>query len=65
MWILDETLSGFSLKCRDSQLKFMVPMKSLVKVYDSNFMGFDPNYDTVEVSSWDDIPEQGHLVSDV
>jgi RNA dependent RNA polymerase len=63
MWILDELLSGFSLKCRDSQLKFMVPMRSLVKLPHLDLSRFDPNYDTVEISSWDEIPEKGHLVS--
>ena len=69
MWVLDDSLEGIQIKCRTSQLKFNVPMKSLTNASASTFrsaydhLQSDPMYDTVEVNSWDEKAEKGFLVS--
>ena len=63
MWVLDDSLSGIRIQCRRSQLKFNVPMKSLVFTSNDTDMNEDSMYDTVEVNSWDEKAEKGFLVS--
>ena len=63
MWVLDDSLAGIQIQCRGSQLKFNVPMKSLVSTSDDRGMKGDSMYDTMEVISWDAKAEKGFLVS--
>ena len=63
MWVLDDSLPGIQIKCRRSQLKFNVPMRSLVGATNACHLKDDSMYDTVEVNSWDEKPEKGFLVS--
>ena len=63
MWVLDDSLEGIKVQCRRSQLKFNVPMKSLVSTSYDCSMEEDSMYDTVEVISWDEKAEKGFLVS--
>jgi hypothetical protein len=53
MWVLDDSLSGMQFLCRESQQKFKVPTES------------DELHYTVDVNSWDEKAEKGHLVSTV
>jgi hypothetical protein len=63
MWVLDDSLPGIQIRCRRSQLKFNVPMKSLVSTSNECDANDDSMYDTVEVNSWDEKAEKGFLVS--
>lgn len=64
MWVLDDSLPGIRIQCRRSQLKFNLPMKSLVSTSSDCDTNEDSMYDTVEVHSWDERAEKGFLVSD-
>jgi RNA dependent RNA polymerase len=63
MWVLDDSLDGMQIQCRTSQLKFNLPMKSLITTSEYGPLLNDPLYDTVELNSWDEKPEKGFLVS--
>ena len=63
MWVLDDSLEGMQIQCRTSQLKFSLPMKSLITTSECGPLQNDPLYDTVELNSWDEKPEKGFLVS--
>ena len=71
MWVLDESLEGIKVICRESQLKYLLPMKSMCtekmnKICNEyqispDTLKYDDHYDTVEICSWDKGPEIGKL----
>lgn len=56
MWVVDDSILGIKIVCRKSQEKFNV---------NETFLESDDFYSTVDINSWDEKPEKGHLVSDV
>jgi hypothetical protein len=48
IWILDVTLDGFIVQCRESQRKYLAPMKCL----DASQEEVDEAYETMEVSTF-------------
>jgi len=66
MWVLDENLGdtgdGIKIICRKSQLKYNLPMKSLIdKTNLHGSVKYDEMYDTFDVCKWDDKLKDGHL----
>jgi hypothetical protein len=65
-WQLDESLGeGIGLQCRSSQYKYRLPQKCLLSSLEDgdccDFGSYDPEYDTIEVCSWDAEPQPGRL----
>jgi hypothetical protein len=48
IWILDVTLDGFIVQCRESQRKYLAPMKCL----DASQEEVDEAYETMEVCTF-------------
>jgi hypothetical protein len=64
LWVLDDSLGpGMQVKCRESQLKYKLPMKSMAMASDIHSTQGDSKYDTVDINSWDERAEKGYLVS--
>jgi hypothetical protein len=65
-WQVDESLGeGIRLQCRSSQYKYRLPQKCLISCQEGgdsfDFGSYDPEYDTIEVCSWDVKPQPGTL----
>jgi hypothetical protein len=62
-WQLDESLGeGIRLQCRSSQSKYRLPQKCLPSSLEGgDFASYDPEYDTIEVCSWDKKPQSSTL----
>lgn len=60
VWVLDESLKD-GIQCRKSQQKYNLPMQSLKNNDWEDGTEFFDAYDTVEVCSWDEKPEEGFL----
>lgn len=64
VWVLDKSLDGIRIQCRKSQQKYSVPMQSLKNPENGDLdieMKVNDAYDTVDVCSWDEKPENGFL----
>ena len=69
--MLDDTLEGIKIICRESQLKYLLPMRSMCAEKMNQIcsecqtspeqLKYDEFYDTVEICSWDKGPEIGKL----
>lgn len=61
-WVLDPTLEGMTILIRQSQQKFVLPMRSLQSTEVAfEEADFNNAYDTFEINSWDSEPKKGHL----
>ena len=64
MFVLDTSLEGIQVHACKSQLKFNVPMRSWAHTNGTSTENlYHELYDMVEINSWDEVAEKGHLVS--